>query len=192
MDFGRISRRNLLQGGAALTLDHCTISGNSSEGGYFGGKGGGTGAGMAKFSAVSGSTFRQLIYHSAVCRKSYISRLKSARAERIWRATRLSILTRVVVSEHLHGNSGNDEADRQRLMLRMRDVPLNIAARLGAAPVPIAELSQLTIGDVIRLEARCLDKFIRNDRLFAVHDNVFFNGRNDVICSGRGTTIRPQ
>jgi 3-hydroxybutyryl-CoA dehydratase len=47
-------------------------------------------------------------------------------------------------------------------------------------------------GDVIRLEARCLDKFIRKDRLFAVHDNVFFNGRNDVICSGRGTTIRPQ
>lgn len=47
-------------------------------------------------------------------------------------------------------------------------------------------------GDAIRLEARCLDKFIRKDRLFAVHDNVFFNGSDEVICSGRGTTIRPQ
>ena len=46
-------------------------------------------------------------------------------------------------------------------------------------------------GDVIRLEARALDKFIRRDRLFAVHDNVFFNQRDEVICSGRGQTIRP-
>ena len=62
------------------------------------------------------------------------------------------ILTRVAVSEHLHGARGNDEADRQRLIQRMRDVPLSITARLGAAPVPISELSQLTIGDVIRLD----------------------------------------
>ncbi|MBA3824904.1 MAG: FliM/FliN family flagellar motor switch protein [Ktedonobacterales bacterium] len=62
------------------------------------------------------------------------------------------ILTRVVVSEHLHGTGGNDEADRQRLMNRMRDVPLNVTARLGAAPVPISELSQLIVGDVIRLD----------------------------------------
>jgi 3-hydroxybutyryl-CoA dehydratase len=47
-------------------------------------------------------------------------------------------------------------------------------------------------GDAIRLEARCLDKFIRKSRLFAVHDNVFFNGGGEVICSGRGWTIRPQ
>jgi len=46
-------------------------------------------------------------------------------------------------------------------------------------------------GDVIRLEARALDKFIRKDRLFVVHDNVFFNQHNQVICSGRGQTIRP-
>jgi hypothetical protein len=25
-----------------------------------------------------------------------------------------------------------------------------------------------------------------------VHDNVFFNQRGDVICSGRGWTIRPN
>ena len=62
------------------------------------------------------------------------------------------ILTRVVVSKHLHGNSGNDEGDRQRLMNRMRDVSLNVTARLGAAPVPISELAQLTVGDVIRLD----------------------------------------
>jgi len=27
--------------------------------------------------------------------------------------------------------------------------------------------------------------------LFAVHDNVFFNQHGQVICSGRGQTIRP-
>jgi acyl dehydratase len=47
-------------------------------------------------------------------------------------------------------------------------------------------------GDLIRLEARCLDKFIRKDRLFAVHDNVFFNEKDEVICAGRGQTIRPM
>ena len=46
-------------------------------------------------------------------------------------------------------------------------------------------------GDTIRLEARALDKFIRRERLFVVHDNVFFNQHGQVICSGRGQTIRP-
>ena len=30
------------------------------------------------------------------------------------------------------------------------------------------------------------------ERLFVVHDNVFFNQKGDVICSGRGWTIRPM
>ena len=46
-------------------------------------------------------------------------------------------------------------------------------------------------GDTIRLEARALDKFIKRQRLFVVHDNVFFNQHGQVICSGRGQTIRP-
>jgi 3-hydroxybutyryl-CoA dehydratase len=46
--------------------------------------------------------------------------------------------------------------------------------------------------DVITLQARALDKFIKRERLFVVHDNVFFNGKGDVICSGRGWTIRPM
>lgn len=46
-------------------------------------------------------------------------------------------------------------------------------------------------GDAIRLEARALDKFIKRQRLFVVHDNVFFNQHGQVICSGRGQTIRP-
>lgn len=46
-------------------------------------------------------------------------------------------------------------------------------------------------GDEIRLEARALDKFIKKDRLFVVHDNVFFNQCGEVICAGRGQTIRP-
>jgi 3-hydroxybutyryl-CoA dehydratase len=46
-------------------------------------------------------------------------------------------------------------------------------------------------GDTITLHARALDKFIKRERLFVVHDNVFFNQHGDVICSGRGQTIRP-
>ena len=41
-------------------------------------------------------------------------------------------------------------------------------------------------------EARALDKFIKRERLFVVHDNVFFNQHGAVICSGRGWTIRPE
>lgn len=47
-------------------------------------------------------------------------------------------------------------------------------------------------GDTITLQARALDKFIRRERLFVVHDNVFFNQHGEVICSGRGQTIRPM
>jgi len=47
-------------------------------------------------------------------------------------------------------------------------------------------------GDTITLQARALDKFIRRERLFVVHDNVFFNQHGEVICSGRGHTIRPR
>lgn len=47
-------------------------------------------------------------------------------------------------------------------------------------------------GDTITLQARALDKFIRRERLFVVHDNVFFNQHGEVICSGRGQTIRPR
>ncbi len=46
-------------------------------------------------------------------------------------------------------------------------------------------------GDTITLHARALDKFIKRERLFVVHDNVFFNQHGEVICSGRGQTIRP-
>lgn len=47
-------------------------------------------------------------------------------------------------------------------------------------------------GDTITLAARALDKFIKKDRLFVVHDNVFCNQAGQVVCSGRGTTIRPM
>jgi len=46
-------------------------------------------------------------------------------------------------------------------------------------------------GDTIFLEARALDRFIRKQRLFVVHDNVFTNQRGEVVCAGRGWTIRP-
>ena len=47
-------------------------------------------------------------------------------------------------------------------------------------------------GDAITLHARALDKFIKGDRLFAVHDNVFYNQNGEIICSGRGWTVRPM
>jgi 3-hydroxybutyryl-CoA dehydratase len=47
-------------------------------------------------------------------------------------------------------------------------------------------------GDTITLQARALDKFIKRERLFVAHDNVFFNQHGEVICSGRGWTIRPM
>lgn len=47
-------------------------------------------------------------------------------------------------------------------------------------------------GDVITLQAKALDKFIKKERLFVIHDNVFFNQKGDVICSGRGWTVRPM
>ncbi len=47
-------------------------------------------------------------------------------------------------------------------------------------------------GDVITLQAKALDKFIKKERLFVIHDNVFFNQKGEVICSGRGWTVRPM
>lgn len=47
-------------------------------------------------------------------------------------------------------------------------------------------------GDIITLEARALDKFIKKGRLFVIHDNVFRNQDNEVVCAGRGWTIRPE
>ncbi len=47
-------------------------------------------------------------------------------------------------------------------------------------------------GDTIRMVGRALDKFVKKERLFVVHDNVFYNQHEQVICSGRGWTIRPQ
>jgi len=47
-------------------------------------------------------------------------------------------------------------------------------------------------GDTVRMVARALDRFIRKGHLFVVHDNVFYNQAGEVICSGRGWTIRPR
>jgi 3-hydroxybutyryl-CoA dehydratase len=47
-------------------------------------------------------------------------------------------------------------------------------------------------GDAIRLVGKALDRFIRKERLFVIHENVFYNQKDDVICSGRGWTIRPR
>lgn len=47
-------------------------------------------------------------------------------------------------------------------------------------------------GDKIRLVCKALDKFIKKDRLFVIHENVFYNQNDEVICTGRGWTIRPR
>jgi len=47
-------------------------------------------------------------------------------------------------------------------------------------------------GDRIRLVCKALDRFIKKNRLFVIHENVFYNQKDEVICSGRGWTIRPR
>ena len=47
-------------------------------------------------------------------------------------------------------------------------------------------------GDKIRLVCKALDRFIKKDRLFVIHENVFYNQNDEVICSGRGWTVRPR
>ena len=46
-------------------------------------------------------------------------------------------------------------------------------------------------GDTIHMRGTALDRFIRKGRLFVIHDNVFSNQNGEVICAGRGWTIRP-
>jgi 3-hydroxybutyryl-CoA dehydratase len=47
-------------------------------------------------------------------------------------------------------------------------------------------------GDTIHMTGRALDRFIKKDRLFAIHDNIFTNQHGEVVCTGRGWTIRPN
>ena len=47
-------------------------------------------------------------------------------------------------------------------------------------------------GDTIRLVCKALDKYIKKDRLFIIHENVFYNQNDEVVCSGIGWTIRPR
>jgi acyl dehydratase len=47
-------------------------------------------------------------------------------------------------------------------------------------------------GDTIHMRGTALDRFIRKGRLFVIHDNVFTNQRGEVVCTGRGWTIRPE
>jgi len=47
-------------------------------------------------------------------------------------------------------------------------------------------------GDTIRLVCKALDRFIKKERLFVIHENVFYNQHDQVVCAGRGWTIRPR
>lgn len=47
-------------------------------------------------------------------------------------------------------------------------------------------------GDTITLKARAIDKFIKKNRLFVIHENSFFNQRDEITCTGRGWSIRPE
>ena len=89
-------------------------------------------------------------------------------------------------------------ADRAAVDPHPLDVFLHAGRRLDAQPGhrqcrAILELQYSgAAGRRHHAEARALDKFIKRERLFVVHDNVFFNQHGEVICSGRGWTIRPQ
>ena len=57
----------------------------------------------------------------------------------------------------------------------------------------VISVDQMWLGQYLESKwILALDKFIKRERLFVVHDNVFFNQHGEVICSGRGQTIRPM
>lgn len=41
------------------------------------------------------------------------------------------------------------------------------------------------------MRGSALNKFIKKERLFAIHENVFTNQHGQIICTGRDWTIRP-
>lgn len=48
------------------------------------------------------------------------------------------------------------------------------------------------VGETFTLRATALDKVFRNGRLYVIHDNVFTDSSGDVVCAGRGWTVRPR
>ncbi len=62
------------------------------------------------------------------------------------------ILTRVNAREEAAGQIGSDHFDKQRMLKHMQQIHLDVSARIGSTPIPIAELAKLNIGDVIRLD----------------------------------------
>lgn len=62
------------------------------------------------------------------------------------------ILTRVNAREETAGQIGSDHFDKQRMLKHVQHIHLDVAARIGAAPIPIADLALLEVGDVIRLD----------------------------------------
>ncbi len=62
------------------------------------------------------------------------------------------ILSRIVATEHHAEFAGHNEQDHERLLRRMQTMSMTVSARLGAAPIPVSELADLAVGDVIRLD----------------------------------------
>ncbi len=62
------------------------------------------------------------------------------------------IMPRFTANENMPGHIMGDETEHERLMRQMRHMSVAVAARLGSAPIPIADLVKLELGDVIRLD----------------------------------------
>ena len=75
-------------------------------------------------------------------------------------------------------------------MIQMRS-GLSPAANIDAAARMIGEAKSAGADYVLTPEMTNI-MAVKRERLFVVHDNVFFNQHGDVICSGRGQTIRPM
>jgi flagellar motor switch protein FliM len=92
-------------------------------------------------------------------------------------------------------NSGiafnNDEVERARMTRHLRNTDVIVSARLGTAPVPIAELRRLAVGDVIRLD-------VATDGLATIHvgAKAYFTARpgisNGSMAVQVDDTIRPK
>jgi flagellar motor switch protein FliM len=79
---------------------------------------------------------------------------------------------------------GGSEDDRFKLMDRLREVSLPMAAELGSTSITVSELNSLAIGDVIRL-----DRSIEADLIIRVGEHGRFLGRPGVSAGNRAIQV---
>ena len=92
-----------------------------------------------------------------------------------------------------HAHVGSVHAvDAEMAIENARDVYTRRGEGVSIWVVPSAEIVASDPRDKESLFEPALDKVYRNERLFIVHDNVFLDAGGQVLCAGRGWTVRPR